>query len=101
MSTGRLVSMVPKQWRKLDRKAIIGLVLLVSAFLMGAILNKPTHLTDRTGYFPVCDDSISYLCIPTAYITISLGFLGNFIINVTSAAVSATLFILGVILVRE
>lgn len=97
----RIASMVPRRWRHLDRKAMIGMALLVAAFLMGAILNKPTHLTDRTGYFPQCDDSISYLCIPTAYVTISLGFLGNFIINVTSAAVSAGLFVLGVILVRE
>lgn len=102
MARRRLRSMVPKRWRKLDRRAMVGLILLVAAFLMGAVLNKPTRLTSAAPQsFPACDDSISVVCIPTAYVTISLGFLGNFILNVTSAVVSATLFILGVILVRE
>lgn len=87
---------------KFDRTAVIGLVLLVASFALGAITRNSAYITDQPlSRLPVCDTYVRWLCIPTAYIKIPLGALGWFIINITSALSSAVLFILGVILVRK
>lgn len=86
-----------------DRTAVVGLVLLVASFFMGALLRNSAYITNdpRRGLLASCDTYIRGLCIPTAYFSIPLGPLGLLVINITSALVSATFFVLGVLLVRK
>ena len=86
-----------------DRTALVGLALLVSSFLMGALLRDSAYITNdpRARFHATCDTYVKGLCIPTAYLSIPLGPVGLLVINVTSILVSATFFVLGVVLVRS
>jgi uncharacterized membrane-anchored protein YitT (DUF2179 family) len=89
-------------FRKFDKTAIIGLILLITSFVMGALLRNSAYITDGSlRRFPACDTYIRGFCIPTAYFSIPLGMFGWLVINVTSFLVSAVLFVLGVVLVRK
>jgi hypothetical protein len=96
-------------WKKIikkavnfDRTAIIGLILLLTSFVMGALLRNSAYITDTsTRRFPTCDTYIRGFCIPTENFSIPLGAFGWLVINITSFLVSAILFILGVVLVRK
>jgi hypothetical protein len=87
-----------------DKTAIVGLVLLMASSVMGALLRNSAQITnDPVGrvFHGVCDTYVRGLCIPTAYLSIPLGPIGSLVINATSFLVSATFFVLGVILVRK
>ena len=86
-----------------DRTALVGLALLVASFFLGALLRNSAYLTnDPKGRFlTACDTYMKGFCIPTAYFSIPLGPLGLLVINMTSSLVSATFFVLGVLLVRK
>ena len=91
----------PKQ-RKFGRKAILGLLLLICSFFMGALLRNSAELTSaQTRGLNVCDTRISWLCIPTYYFSIPIGTSLWLVLNTTSLLSSAILFTSGVILVRE
>jgi len=87
----------------LDRTALVGLVLLVTSFFIGALLRNSAYITNdpRARFLATCDTYVKGLCIPTGYFSIPLGPLGLLVINLTSTLVSATFFILGVVLVRK
>lgn len=88
---------------KFDRTAMIGLVLLLCSFLVGIVTRNSAFITNETlaaANFPACDSFISWLCIPTAYLIIPLGF-ASLVINLTSFLSTAVLVILGIILVRK
>lgn len=90
--------------RKLSRKAMIGLLLLLCSFFMGALLRNSVQITNAAsprGFGGVCDTYISWLCIPTEYFSIPLGESIWLVLNATSLLSSSALFIAGVILVRE
>jgi len=86
-----------------DKTAIVGLVLLVASSVMGALLRNAAYITNdgTRRYLAVCDTYLRGLCIPTTYLSIPLGLVGSLVINVTSFLVSATFFVLGVLLVRK
>lgn len=86
-----------------DRTAIIGLILLLASFVMGALLRNSAYITNdpRGRFLSACDTYVKGLCIPTAYFSIPLGLPGLLVINVTSFSVSAVFFVLGVLLVRR
>ena len=86
-----------------DRTAIIGLVLLLASFTMGALLRKSAYITneDVGRLRGACDTYLRGFCVPTAYFSIPLGSFGSLVINATSFLVSAVFFILGVLLVRK
>jgi hypothetical protein len=86
-----------------DRTAVIGLILLLTSFVMGAMLRKSAYITDEdVGRLrATCDTYLRGFCVPTAYFSIPLGPLGTLVINATSFLVSAAYFILGVLLVRK
>ncbi len=99
-----IMSIVPKRWRRLDKRAMLGLALLLVSFCMGALLrNTAQFVNGHRFYEAACDDYITGVCIPTAYIQFPIPFLPGTILdlNVTSFAASASLFVIGVILVRE
>ena len=86
-----------------DRTAVIGLVLLLTSFVIGALLRKAVYITneDVGRLRAACDTYLRGFCVPTAYFFIPLGSFGSLVINVTSFLVSAVFFILGVLLVRK
>ena len=86
-----------------DRTALVGLVLLVTSFFISALLRNSAYITNdpRGRFLTACDTYMKGLCIPTAYFSIPLGPLALLVINITSALVSATFFVLGVLLVRK
>jgi len=86
-----------------DRTALIGLALLATSFFMGALLRNSAYITNdpSTRFLAACDTYVRGLCIPTAYFSVPLGPIGLLVINMTSALVSATFFVLGVVLVRK
>jgi hypothetical protein len=85
-----------------DRTAAIGLLLLLISFSFGLLTRNSAYITNEaTTRFPACDSYISWLCIPTKYVAISLGPLGSLVLNLTSFLSTATLFILGILLVRN
>lgn len=86
-----------------DRTAVIGLVLLLTSFFMGALLRKSAYITNENiaRLRGACDTYLRGFCVPTAYFSVPLGSFGSLVINVTSFLVSAVLFILGVLLVRK
>ena len=92
----------PKQ-RKFGRKAILGLLLLICSFFMGALLRNSAELTtaQNSRGFNSCDTRISWLCIPTYYFSIPIGASLWLVLNTTSLLSSIILFTSGVILVRE
>ena len=99
-----------KSWKEsvkgaltLDRTALVGLVLLMASFFMGALLRNSAYITNdpRARFLATCDTYVKGLCVPTAYFSIPLGPIGLLVINVTSTLVSATFFVLGVVLVRK
>ncbi len=86
---------------KIDRKSIIGLVLLLSPYAVGVITRQSASLTTTIQKkFPTCDSFIHGLCIPTLYIPIPLG-VGYLVINLTSFLLSALLFVCGFFLVKK
>jgi len=88
---------------RFDSTAVVGLVLLLASFIMGALLRNSAYITNdpRGRFLTACDTYLKGFCIPTAYFSIPLGPIGLLVINITSTLVSATLFVLGVLLVRR
>ena len=87
-----------------DRTSAVGLGLLLTSSFMGALLRNSAQITnDPLGrmFRSTCDTYVRGLCIPTAYFSIPAGPLGSLVINLTSFAVSAVFFVLGVVLVRR
>ncbi|MGP8124608.1 MAG: hypothetical protein ACLQEQ_01920 [Nitrososphaerales archaeon] len=86
-----------------DRTALVGLAFLVASFFVGALLRNSAYLTNdpRGRFLTACDTYLRGFCIPTAYFSIPMGPLGLLVINITSSLVSATFFVLGVVLVRK
>lgn len=90
-----------KKIPKFDRKSILGLVLLLSPYVIGVITRQSASISDQIPKrFPACDTYIHGFCIPTVYIPIPLG-IGYLILNLTSFLLSATLFLIGFFLVRK
>ena len=95
-----MVSII-KKIGKIDRKSIIGLVLLLSPYVIGVITRQSASLTNQIPKrFPTCDSFIHGLCIPTVYVPIPVG-VGFLVINLTSISLSASLFITGFFLVKR
>ncbi|HJW20698.1 MAG TPA: hypothetical protein VJ571_09115 [Candidatus Nitrosotalea sp.] len=95
--------MIPifKKILKTDRKSIIGLVLLLSPYVVGVLTRQSASVTDTLQKrFPTCDSFIHGLCIPTVYVPIHL-WIGYLVINMTSFLLSASLFIIGFFLVKR
>lgn len=93
---------IAKKIESLDKKAIVGLILLIASYIMGIILRNSAYITNTSiRRLATCDTYISWLCVPTVYFSIPLGALGWLVINLTSFLVSVTLFILGVLLLRS
>jgi hypothetical protein len=86
-----------------DRTATVGVGLLATSSLLGALLRNSAYITNvPAGHFnAVCDTYLKGFCVPTGYLSIPLGPIGSLVINLTSFAVSATLFVLGILLVRK
>jgi hypothetical protein len=86
-----------------DRTAAVGLVLLVISLCLGVITRNSAYLTNTHTRFYVCDSYISWLCIPTLYISIPIVFSGGYslVLNLTSFLSTAILFILGIVFVRN
>jgi hypothetical protein len=86
-----------------DRTAVVGLILLVVSFTMGALLRNSAYITDEftRRLRTTCDTYLRELCIPTLYFSIPMGPVGSLVINATSFTVSVVLFVLGVLLVRK
>jgi hypothetical protein len=90
-----------KKVGKFDRKSIIGLILLLSPYVVGVMTRQSASFNDQIPRrFPACDSFIHGLCIPTMYVPIPLG-VGFLVINLTSFLLSASLFITGFILVKK
>jgi len=90
--------------RKWTKKSIIGLILLLISFLMGALLKNSAQITSGThprGFSGYCDTYITWLCVPTYYLAVPLATSLWLVVNTTSFLVSLILFIAGVILVRQ
>ena len=90
--------------RKFGRKAIIGVLLLLCSFFMGALLRNSAQITsvqNARGLGWVCDTRISWLCIPTYEFSIPIGASLWLMLNATSLLSSAILFVSGVVLLRE
>jgi hypothetical protein len=86
---------------KFDRKSILGLILLLSPYVVGVITRQSASISNQIPKrFPACDSFIHGLCIPTMYIPIPLG-VGFLVINLTSFFLSASLFIAGFLLVKK
>ncbi len=94
----------PTTRKKFSRKAVIGLLLLVCSFCLGVLLRNSAQITDEQhprGFSGVCDTYITWLCIPTYYVSIPLTGSIDLVVNMTSFLASTILFISGVIMVRE
>ena len=90
--------------RKFGKKAIIGVLLLMCSFFMGALLRNSAEITstqNSRAFSNVCDTRISWLCIPTFYISIPIEASLWLVLNATSLLSSIILFVSGVILLRE
>jgi hypothetical protein len=87
-----------------NRTNVVGLVLLLASSFMGALLRNSAQITNdpiHQVFRSTCDTYVKGLCIPTAYFSIPFGSLGSIVVNVTSFAVGATFFVLGVLLIRK
>lgn len=87
-----------------DRTAAVGLGLLMTSSIMGALLRNAAQITNGPigrVFHTTCDTYVKGLCIPTTYFSIPIGPLGSLVINVTSFLVTALFFVLGVVLVRR
>ena len=86
---------------KFDKKSILGLVLLLSPYVVGVLTRQSASISDQLPKrFPACDSFIHGFCIPTMYIPIPLG-VGYLVINLTSFLLSASLFLTGFFLVKK
>ncbi|MDE1770813.1 MAG: hypothetical protein KGI28_09745 [Thaumarchaeota archaeon] len=91
-----------KKIGKIDHKAIIGLVFLLSPYVVGVLTRQSASITNQLPKrFPTCDSFIHGFCIPTMYVPIPLGGVGFLVLNLTSVLLSASLFITGFIIVRK
>lgn len=93
--------MLPKKIGKFDKKSIIGLILLLSPYIVGIITRQSASIDNTLPKrFPACDSFIHGLCIPTMYIPVPLG-VGFLVINLTSVLLSASLFFTGYFIVKK
>jgi len=98
---GFLISGLSKKIGRFDRKTIVGLVLLLSPYVVGALTRQSATITDHLQKrYPTCDTFIHGFCIPTIYIPIPFG-IGYVVINLTSFLLSASLFLAGFFLVKK
>jgi hypothetical protein len=96
-----LATSLVEKFGKFDRRSIIGLVLLLSPYVVGVITRQSASLDNTLPKrFPACDTFIHGFCIPTLYVPIPLGLV-FLVINLTSFLISASLFIIGFFLVKE
>ncbi len=99
---GFLITSLANKIGKFDRKSILGLVLLLSPYVIGALTRQSTSITNvLQKRYPTCDTFIHGFCIPTLYVPISILGLGYLVINLTSFLLSATLFLIGFFLVKK
>ncbi len=90
--------------RRWNKKAILGLALLLVSFLMGAVLKSSAQIATSPhprGFSGACDTYLTWLCIPTYYFTIQIDASDWLVVNATSFLTSLVLFILGIKFVRE
>ena len=100
LSLVRLVSLI-KKFGKIDKKSIIGFILLLSPYVVGVITRQSASIDNTLPKrFPVCDSFIHGFCIPTIYIPVPLG-VGFLVINMTSFLLSASLFLAGYFIVKK
>ena len=101
----KLSEVFKENFGNFDRTAMIGLALLIASFLLGALTRNSAYITNESlRRLPFCDSYITWLCIPTAYVSIPLGVFDRatfLVINITSFLSSIILFVLGVVLVRK
>lgn len=96
-----LVTSAIERIGKLDRKSILGLVFLLSPYVVGVITRQSASLDGTLPKrFPACDTFIHGFCIPTLYVPIPVG-VGFLVINLTSFLISASLFLTGFFLVKR
>lgn len=96
------LSGLKKKIGKFDRRSILGLVLLLSPYVIGALTRQSTSISNvLQKHYPTCDTFIHGFCIPTLYVPISLLGVGYLVINLTSFLLSATLFLAGFFLVKK
>ncbi|WP_166391756.1 hypothetical protein [Candidatus Nitrosotalea sp. TS] len=96
-----LVASLVEKIGKFDRKSILGLVFLLSPYVVGVITRQSASLDGTLPKkFPACDTFIHGLCIPTLYVPIPLG-VAFLVINLTSFLISASLFLTGFFLVKR
>ena len=110
-SIGSTRNLKTASWKGSVKKALsfnrtnsMGLVLLLASSFMGALLRNSAQITNdpvSRVFRTACDTYVRGLCIPTTYLSLPFGPLGALVINVTSFVVSATFFILGVLLIRK
>ncbi|MDE1830413.1 MAG: hypothetical protein KGI25_08830 [Thaumarchaeota archaeon] len=85
----------------IDKRSILGLILLLSPYVIGVITRQSASISDTIPRrFPTCDSFIHGFCIPTLYVPIPLG-VGYLVLNLTSFLLSATLFLVGFFLVKR
>ena len=98
---GFLISGLTNKIGRFDRKTVIGLILLLSPYVVGALTRQSASITDHLQKkYPTCDTFIHGLCIPTFYLPIPFG-VGYLVINLTSFLLSASLFLAGFFLVKK
>jgi hypothetical protein len=86
---------------KIDKKSIIGFILLLSPYIVGVITRQSASIDNTLPKrFPACDSFIHGFCIPTIYIPVPLG-VGFLVINLTSFLLSASLFLTGYFVVKK
>ncbi|MGI0046828.1 MAG: hypothetical protein ACREBB_06540 [Nitrosotalea sp.] len=99
---GFLLTGLTNKIGKFDRRSILGLVLLLSPYIIGAVTRQSTSVTNvLQKHYPTCDSFIHGLCIPTMYVPIPLVGIGYLVINMTSFLLSASLFLIGFFLVKK
>ena len=87
-----------------NRTNAVGLTLLLASSFMGALLRNSAQITNdplSRVFRTTCDTYVRGLCIPTAYFSVPFGPLGSLVVNITSFAVGAMFFVLGVLLIRK
>jgi hypothetical protein len=97
-------SMEEEKHNKFDKKAVLGLILLLGSFVLGAVLRNSAQISDiehPRGFTGDCDTYLKWLCIPTYFFSINLSGGLWLVLNLTSLISSGVLFIAGVILVRQ
>ncbi|MGI0045998.1 MAG: hypothetical protein ACREBB_02255 [Nitrosotalea sp.] len=99
---GFLIAGLTNKLGKFDRRSIIGFVLLLTPYIIGAVTHQSTSITNvLQKRYPTCDSFIHGFCIPTTYVPIPLAGIGYLVLNLTSFLLSASRFLIGFFLVKK